>query len=81
MGSSVEMENEFAVQEEIKKKYDPQLIRKNTKILFDYYCKQQMCLSPNLSFERIERESGRLTIGKLLMMARLMNMLSTFLTK
>lgn len=34
---------------------DPMLIKKNLKIVFDYYCKQQMSLAPNLSFERIER--------------------------
>ena len=40
-----------------------------------------MQLAPNLSFDRIERESSHLTWNKFLMMARLMNMLNSVITK
>lgn len=40
-----------------------------------------MSLAPNLSFDRIERESSHLTLSKFIMMARLMNMLNSVITK
>ena len=47
------IENEFEFHENIKLDFDPVLIKKNTITMFEYYCKQQMALKPNLSFERI----------------------------
>jgi len=49
--------------------------------MFEYYCKQQMALSPNLSFERIQEESKTLTLSKLLLMARMMNIMNSAITK
>ena len=57
------------------------VIKKNTKVVFEYYCKQQMSLAPNLSFDQIERESHYLNMSKFIMMARLMNMFNSVITK
>lgn len=40
-----------------------------------------MALSPNLSFDRIERESHMMTISKILLMARMMNVINATITK
>ena len=65
----------------MKPEIDPLVIKKNTKIVFEYYCKQQMALAPNLSFDRIGRESTHLNMSKFIMMARLMNMFNSVITK
>lgn len=74
-------ENEFDFHEEIKVDFDPMVIKKNSKVIFDFYCKQQMSLAKNLSFERIERESTMLTMNNLLIMAQMMNFYSSSVTK
>lgn len=40
-----------------------------------------MALSPNLSFDRIERESHMMTLSKMLLMARMLNILNGSITK
>lgn len=46
-------ENEFDDHEEIKLGFDPILIKKNSQIMFEYYCREQMSLAKNLPFDRL----------------------------
>ena len=65
----------------MKVDFDPVMIKKNVKSMFFFYCKNQMLLNNNQSFDRIEQESHMLTLSKLYIMAKLMNLYSSSITK
>jgi nucleoid-associated protein YejK len=59
----------------------PEMIKKNAKIAFDLYCKNQMELGGNKTFDRLSEEASTMTIGKLLVYAKAYNMTSLIINK
>ena len=48
-------ENQFVINgSDNGKKLNLKLVKKNAKILFDFYCKEQMSIGVNNTFDRLE---------------------------
>ena len=55
---------------------DPNLIKKNLKQMFEFYCKQQQNVGVHSTFDRISYECSTMNLGKMLSFAKLTNILN-----
>lgn len=61
--------------------FNPEIIKKNAKLAFFSFCKNQMELGGHRTFDNLEEDASTMTIGKLLVYAKAYNMLNELITK
>lgn len=69
------------INKKVKKHIDEKLIKKNAKALFEFYCKQQIHLGVNNTFDYINHEMTTMNIGGCLIFANGVNLLNEDISK
>lgn len=50
--------------------YDPKIVKKNIKLAFEFYCKQQMAIGVNNTFDYLDHQKSTMNIGGFLIFAQ-----------
>ncbi len=67
--------NEFGPPPEFPKHYNPQLIKKQLKGIFEFYCKQQQNVGPGFTFDNINHKCQTMNLGKFIAFAVAANLI------
>lgn len=58
------MSNEFGPPPQLPKQENEELIKKQLRGVFEFYCKQQQNIGPNFTFDNINHKCQTMNLGK-----------------